>query len=111
MMNPRKGEPTGADRDACHVKVRNGEENGWGQRRQKRSYGAGLPETRGTLRRKSKETRKKIAGTGGGGQQEGTVSRWTVNFIPEERGKVGCKKLVKLSRPVADRGVVEGCRT
>ena len=50
------------------------------------------------------------AGTGGGGRWEGAMSRLTVDPRPEKRGRVGCKRLVKISRTVADRGA-EGCRT
>ena len=74
--------PTGA---LITLMMEKGGANGWGQRQQKRSYGAGLQGPRGTLGSRSRAARKRIAETGVGGRREWAMSRWTVNQIPEER--------------------------
>ena len=47
---------------------------------------------------------ERIIGTGYGGRWEEAMSRWIVDTRLEERDRVGCKRAVKPSRMVADRG-------
>ena len=72
--------------------------------------GAGIKRLRGTLDSRLRAARKISTGKGGGDRQKGEMSMWKVDPRPEERGRVGRKREVKICRTVADEGS-EGCRT
>ena len=78
--------PTGT---IATLRVVNRGANGRLKRLQKRPRGAGLQDPRGTLDSRSRASRKRISGTGGGGRMEWVMSSWIFEPILEERGRVG----------------------
>ena len=103
-MDLQKGESTGAEKYAHHVESGKGVGNGWEKRQKKRACGEGIQGMRGTLGSTSRAERKRSAGTGGGGCREWEMSRWAFKPIPEERGRVGCNRAVKIILMVAEGG-------
>ena len=60
--------PLGKTLTIAKLREKMGGENGWGQRRQKRTRGTGLQGLRGTLGSTSRAAKKRSSVTGGGGQ-------------------------------------------
>ena len=79
-MNLRKGEPTGDNKVAWHIEGGKQGGNRRGQSRKKQAHSVGLQGPRGTRVNRSRAERRRSAGTGGGGRQEGEMSRFTVDL-------------------------------
>ena len=71
--------PLGPTRTLSTLRAAEGLDNGRCKRRHKQSHSAGVQGPRGALGSRLRATRKIIAGTVGGGQQEGAMSRCTVD--------------------------------
>ena len=82
----KKGATTGVERESHDVEGGERGANRRGERRKKRARGAGLQGPRGMLGSRSRAARQQVQGRVVEAGRSGSLSRWTSDPRPEEKG-------------------------